>query len=168
MLGDCAEKWERLIAAIEEHRNPAHPESALIPVLHAAQDLFGYLPQYVLDFVAYRVGVPAATVYGVATFYHHFSLTARGAYRLAVCVGTACYINGSAKILVALENELGIKKGGPLPTALLLTEAHCIGACSLAPAVLVNGEVYGKLTLESVVAMVNDLRTLHAQGNKAK
>ena len=132
-------------------------------MLHEAQDIFGYLPQYVLDFVAYRVGVPAATVYGVATFYHHFSLTARGEYRVAVCVGTACYINGGAKILTALEEELGIKPGGTTADKLFsLSEAHCIGACSLAPAILVNGEVYGNLTPEKAANLVSDLRVNHA------
>jgi NADH:ubiquinone oxidoreductase subunit E len=109
------------------------------------------------------VGVPAATVYGVATFYHHFSLTARGEYRIAVCVGTACYINGGAKILNALEGELGIAPGDTTRDGLFsLSEAHCIGACSLAPAVLVNGEVYGNLTPEKAVDLVSELRLEHA------
>jgi len=167
--GDCAcgGRWEQLIAAIAANRNEEHPESALIPVLHDAQDIFGYLPQYVLDFVAYRVGVPAATVYGVATFYHHFSLIARGEYRVAVCVGTACYINGGAKILNALEGELGIKPGETSADQLFsLSEAHCIGACSLAPAILVNGEVYGNLTPEKAVNLVSELRIKHAGGKK--
>ena len=159
----CCDKWEQLTQAIAENRNETHPESALIPVLHAAQDIFGYLPQYALDFVAFRVGVPAATVYGVATFYHHFSLTALGEYRLAVCVGTACYINGSGKILAALEQELGIAEGHTTPDGLFsLSLAHCIGACSLAPALLMNGEVIGKATPETAVALVNDLRIKHA------
>ncbi len=165
----CHARWEQLIAAVEVNHNEAHPESALIPVLHAAQDIFGYLPQYVLDFVAYRVGVPAATVYGVATFYHHFSLTARGEYRIAVCVGTACYINGGAKILNALEEELGIKSGGTTNDLLFsLSEAHCIGACSLAPAMLVNGEVYGNLTPEKAVNLVSDLRISHAAAGQSQ
>ncbi len=159
----CHARWEQLVAAIEENKNAAQPESALIPVLHEAQHLFGYLPQHVLDFVAYRTGIPAATVYGVATFYHHFKLTAQGEYRLAVCVGTACYVNGSARLLSAVEQELGIKPGETTPDGLFsLSEAHCIGACSLAPAILVNGEVYGNLTPEKAVAMVNELRINHA------
>ena len=114
------------------------------------------------DVVAYRVGVPAATVYGVATFYHHFSLTALGEYRLAICEGTACYINGSAKILAALEQELGIKAGQTTADGLFsLSVAHCIGACSLAPALLMNGEVIGKATPETAVALVSDLRVKH-------
>ncbi len=161
--GGCGDRWERLSTAIEANRNAEHPESALIPVLHEAQDLFGYLPQHVLDFVAYRVGVPAATVYGVATFYHHFSLTARGEYRLAVCVGTACYVNGSARILTALEGELGIAPGDTTPDGLFsLSEAHCIGACSLAPALLINGEVHGNLTPEKAVELISALRMKHA------
>ncbi len=162
---DCGAEatWQQLVAAIESNRNAEHPESALIPVLHEAQELFGYLPQHVLDFIAYRVGVPAATVYGVATFYHHFSLTARGAYRLAVCVGTACYVNGSARVLSALEEELGITPGETTADGLFsLAEAHCIGACSLAPAVLINGEVYGNLTPEKAVELISELRMKHA------
>jgi len=160
---ECKARWERLIAAIAEHRHLDHPESALIPVLHAAQDIFGYLPQHVLDFVAYRVGVPAATVYGVATFYHHFSLTAQGEYRIAVCVGTACYINGGARLLSALEEELGVAPGGTTPDGLFsLSAAHCIGACSLAPAMLINGEVHGNLTPETAVSLVSDLRLKRA------
>ncbi|HEY3376788.1 MAG TPA: [FeFe] hydrogenase, group A [Armatimonadota bacterium] len=160
----CHERWDKLIAAVEEHRNPDHPEAALIPVLHAAQTLFGYLPQHVLDFVAYRVGVPAATVYGVATFYHHFDLTAQGSYRIAVCVGTACYINGGARILAALEQELGIASGSTTADGLFsLSEAHCIGACSLAPAVLINGAVHGEMTPERAVHLVTTLRMEHAE-----
>lgn len=160
--GNCHSKWDALIAAIAANKNDAHPEAALIPVLHAAQDIFGYLPQYVLDFVAYRVGVPAATVYGVATFYHHFNLTAQGEYRLAVCIGTACYVNGSARILQALEEELGIHSGETSADGLFsLSEAHCIGACSLAPAILVNGEVFGMLTPEKAVELVSNLRIKH-------
>jgi len=155
----CRERWEKLEAAIVAHHCPEHPESALIPVLHEAQDLFGYLPQHVLDFVAYRVGVPAATVYGVATFYHHFSLTERGQFRLAVCVGTACYVNGGAKVLHALEERLGIRPGQTTPDGLFsVSEAHCLGACSLAPAVLVNGEVHGRLTPEAAVKLVEALQ----------
>jgi len=158
----CCDKWDRLTAAINTNLHAEHPESSLIPVLHAAQDIFGYLPQYVLDFVAYRVGVPAATVYGVATFYHHFSLTALGEYRISVCVGTACYINGSARILTALEQELGIKAGETSADGLFsLAIAHCIGACSLAPAMLMNGEVVGKTTPETAVAYINELRITH-------
>ena len=164
--GDCG-KWDELIAAIAANKNPEHPEAALLPVLHAAQDIFGYLPQYVLDFVAYRVGVPAATVYGVATFYHHFSLTAQGEYRLAVCVGTACYVNGAARILDALVEELGIRPGETSEDGLFsLTEAHCIGACSLAPAVLINGEVHGNLNPEKAVHLVSTLRIQHAEAQE--
>jgi iron-only hydrogenase group A len=162
--GSCHAKWDDLIAAIDDNRNPEHPESALLPVLHAAQEIFGYLPQHVLDFVAYRVGVPAATVYGVATFYHHFSLTARGEYRLAVCVGTACYVNGAARVLAALEEELGVKPGETTADGLFsLSEAHCIGACSLAPAVLINGEIHGNLTPERAVELVSQLRLDHVE-----
>ncbi len=167
--GGCADcggeaKWDELIAAIAANRNPEHPESALIPTLHAAQELFGYLPQHVLDFVAYRVGVPAATVYGVATFYHHFSLTAQGEYRLAVCVGTACYVNGSGRVLDALVEELGIQPGETSADGLFsLAEAHCIGACSLAPAILLNGEVFGNVTPEKAVEMVAELRVKKAE-----
>jgi len=159
----CRQHWALLETAISDHQNHEHPEAALIPVLHSAQDIFGYLPQHVLDFVAYRVGVPAATVYGVATFYHHFSLIAQGIYRIAVCVGTACYINGGARILNALVEELGIKPGATSADGLFsLSEAHCIGACSLAPAILVNGEVHGNLTPEKAVELVSQLRLEHA------
>ncbi len=163
--GACHARWNELIAAIEANRNPAHPEAALIPVLHAAQDLFGFLPPHVLDFVAYRVGVPAATVYGVATFYHHFSLVPQGQYRVAVCVGTACYINGGAKILDTLAEELGVSPGLTTPDGLFnLSQAHCIGACSLAPAVLINGEVHGNLTPEKAVQLIAEIRERHAGG----
>ena len=161
--GECGQHWQSLIAAIEANRNPAHPESALIPVLHEAQEIFGYLPRHVLDFVAYRVGVPAATVYGVATFYHHFSLVPQGEYHIAVCVGTACYINGGARLLESLAEELGVTSGETTTDGLFtLAEAHCIGACSLAPAILINGEVYGNLTPEKAVEIVSGIRLRHA------
>ncbi|HEY3417967.1 MAG TPA: [Fe-Fe] hydrogenase large subunit C-terminal domain-containing protein, partial [Armatimonadota bacterium] len=162
--GGCAERWNQLYAVIERNRNADHPESALIPVLHEAQDIFGYLPVHVLDIIAYRVGVPAATVYGVATFYHHFSLTPLGEYRVAVCVGTACYINGGARIFESLSQELGVAAGETTPDGLFnLSLAHCIGACSLAPAVLINGEVHGNLTPEKAVALVSEIRLHRAE-----
>lgn len=165
---DCGGRWQSLIEAINKHYNPTHPESALIPVLHDAQELFGFLPRHVLDFVAFRVGVPTATVYGVATFYHHFSLVPQGKYHIAVCVGTACYINGGARLLDSLAEELGVSSGETTADGLFtLAEAHCIGACSLAPAILINGEVYGNLTPEKAVEIVSGIRLRHADEQSA-
>ena len=120
--------------------------AALIEALHAAQEAFGYLDESALHFVGDTLGVPHSRVYGVATFYSFFVLKPQGEHTCVVCTGTACYINGAKDILAGLERELGVKPKQTTPDGKLsLLTARCLGACSLAPAVIVDGEIHGKI-----------------------
>lgn len=118
---------------------------ALIEVLHKAQEAFGYLEEDVLLYIARGLKLPLSKVYGTATFYHLFSLKPSGAHTCVVCLGTACYVKGSDKVLAELETELGIKVGETTPDGQVsLMAARCIGACGIAPAVVFDGTVAGK------------------------
>jgi bidirectional [NiFe] hydrogenase diaphorase subunit len=128
---------------------------ALIEVLHTAQELFGFLSPDLLRHVARRLKLPPSRVYGVATFYHFFTLAPRGAHTCVVCLGTACYVKGSAKILAAVERESGILPGDTTDDARLsLLTARCLGACGIAPAVVFDGVVSGHQSVDAVVERV--------------
>ncbi len=120
-------------------------QDALIEILHKAQESFGYLEPEVLEYVARQLKLPLSRVYGVATFYHLFSLKPSGAHSCVVCLGTACYVKGGGKIMTALEQELGIKAGETTPDEKIsLMAARCLGACGIAPAIVFDGTVVGK------------------------
>ncbi len=126
-------------------------QGALIPVLHEVQEYFGYLPLEVQQLISEQLGVPLAEIYGVVTFYTQFSTQPKGKYQISVCLGTACYVKGSGKILEKFEEILGVTAGGVTDDGMFGIEAcRCIGACGLAPVATVNGEVYGKLVQADV------------------
>ena len=119
---------------------------ATVPALQKAQEIYGYLPIEVQKIVAEGVGRPLEEVYGVSTFYAQFSLSPKGKYKIAVCLGTACYVKGSGKILEHLEDKLGIKNGECTEDGEFSLEAsRCIGACGLAPVFTINEDVYGRV-----------------------
>ena len=119
---------------------------AAMAALQYAQDIYGYLPIEVQKMVAEGVGRPLEEVYGVSTFYAQFSLSPKGKYKIAVCLGTACYVKGSGKILEHLEEKLGIKNGDCTDDGEFSLEAsRCIGACGLAPVFTINEDVYGRV-----------------------
>jgi bidirectional [NiFe] hydrogenase diaphorase subunit len=125
--------------------------TALIQVLHMAQQLFGYLSADVLCYVAGSLKIPLAQVYGVVTFYHLFTMIPRGKHQIMVCTGTTCHVRGSKTILERLEQQLGIKQGETTRDNLFsLNTARCIGACALAPAIAVGDDVYGKLSPDKI------------------
>ncbi len=129
--------------------------AALIEALHAAQEAFGYLDDDALHYIGDTLGVPHSRVYGVATFYSFFTLKPQGEHTCVVCTGTACYINGAKDILARLETNLGVKpKQTTADGKLSLLTARCIGACSLAPAVIVDGEAKGKVVPDELVAQL--------------
>ena len=133
-----------------------HRQDALIEVLHKAQELFGYLDDYVLRFVAWQLKLPASRVYGVATFYHFFTLNPQGEHTCVVCLGTACYVKGASKVLAAVEQQAHIKAGETTPdNKLSLLTARCIGACGIAPAVVYDGTVTPRQTPETALAQIN-------------
>ena len=133
---------------IEKHKNEP---GAIMPVLQEAQNVYGYLPIEVQQMVADGLGVPLSEVFGVATFYSQFSLTPKGKYNISVCLGTACYVKGSGKILEELSKELGIEAEECTEDGKFsLTACRCIGACGLAPVITINDDVYGRLVPEDV------------------
>lgn len=124
----------------------ADPDSALIPVLQKAQDLFGYLPEPVLKHIALRLGKPYSEVTGVVTFYSYFSTVPRGKNLVRVCLGTACYVRGGKDVLKALQDALRIEVGQTTPDRQFSLEiGRCFGACGLAPAVMINDQVYQRV-----------------------
>jgi bidirectional [NiFe] hydrogenase diaphorase subunit len=128
-------------------------QDSLIEVLHKAQEAFGYLEDDVLMYVARGLKLPLSRVYGVATFYHLFSLKPSGKHTCVLCLGTACYVKGGGKIATDLEESLGIKMGETTEDGeISLISARCIGACGIAPAVVFDGTVAGKQTTETIEA----------------
>ena len=135
---------------------------AAMPALQFAQEVYGYLPVEVLRIVAEGTGRSLEEIYGIATFYAQFSLSPKGRYKIAVCLGTACYVKGSGKILEKLEEKLGIQSGDcQLDGKFSLEASRCIGACGLAPVFTVNEDVYGRLKedgseLDAILAKYQD------------
>ena len=129
---------------------------AMMPVLQKTQGIYGYLPREVQEIIAQEMQVPLSDVFGVATFYSQFTLTPKGEHSISVCLGTACYVKGADKILSAIEEHLGIKEGECTPDGFFSIEScRCLGACGLAPVMTVDGEVYGKVTPESAVKIID-------------
>jgi bidirectional [NiFe] hydrogenase diaphorase subunit len=129
--------------------------AALLEVLHTAQELFGHLDVDLLYYVARHLKQPLSRAYGVATFYHFFTFTPRGEHSCVVCLGTACYVKGAARVQLALEERLGIHAGQTRPDGKASLEiARCLGACGLAPAVVFDGNVAGNVTAEKALAQV--------------
>ena len=145
-------RFKILEAHMKKHQ---FKHDALIEVLHKAQELFGYLEDDLLLFVAYKLKLPASRVYGVATFYHFFTLKPKGKHTCVVCLGTACYVKGADKVLGAIEARAKIKAGETTPdNELSLLTARCIGACGIAPAVVYDGSVTPRQTAESALEHV--------------
>lgn len=132
---------------------------ALMPVLQEIQERFEYLPEDAMKEVSKRLNIPLTEVYGVATFYHFFSLKPKGRYKIQVCEGTACYVKGAKRVLEKFEEILGIKVGEVTPDGKFSVESvRCIGACSHAPAIMINDQVYGRMNSEKVVQLVKSLK----------
>lgn len=124
---------------------------ALMPILQNAQEIYGYLPIEVQTMISNEMGIPLEKIYGVSTFYSQFSLQPKGQYRISVCLGTACYVKGSGEIFKKLEELLGITNGECTPDGKFsLDSCRCVGACGLAPVMMINDEVYGRLTVDDI------------------
>ena len=148
-----AEQMNMLLDCIRSHSGEA---GALMPVLHEAQEIYGYLPAEVQTVIAEELNIPLAEVYGVATFYSQFSFAPKGKHKISVCLGTACYVKGSDKVLEAIEKELRISCGECTPDKKFsIDSCRCVGACGLAPVMIVDGEVYGRLTAKDVAGILD-------------
>lgn len=142
------EQKEELLKVIAELKDE---KGALMPILQKAQDIYGYLPIEVQTIISNETGIPLEKIYGVSTFYAQFALNPKGKYRISVCLGTACYVKGSGDIYDYLQEKLGIKGGGCTPDGKFSLDAcRCVGACGLAPVVMVNDDVYGRLTVDDI------------------
>lgn len=145
-------RMKLLDAAMKRHQ---HQSAALIEVLHTAQELFGSLSPELLTYVGRALKLPLSRVYGVATFYHFFSLTPKGAHTCVVCMGTACYVKGAAGLLGALEESLDLKPGQTRADGKVsLMTARCLGACGLAPVVVFDNVLAGSQSAEQAIAKV--------------
>lgn len=162
-MGNCGctcsdAKEKKLQEIIEKYKGT---EGALIPVLHEVQDVYGYLPLSVQTKIADGLSVPLAEVYGVVTFYTQFSLYPKGAYKIQACMGTACYVKGAGLILEELEKELGIDVGQCTSDGKFSLDAcRCIGACGLAPVIMINDDVYGRLVPGDIKGIIQKYKEM--------
>jgi len=150
-------KFDAVCAILDAYR---HDPNKLIPILREIQDQYGYLPEDLMIFVSTALGVSPASVYGVATFFSHFTLEPKGRHIVKVCDGTACHVRRSEEIARALRQELGLQDGRDTTGDMMFTleTVACLGACSLAPAVVADGVVHGSMTPSAVRALIADIR----------
>ena len=149
---DTAEKAAKLQEIIAAHKDQP---GALIPILQKAQDVYGYLPIEVQTRIAEGLDISLEKVYEVVTFYAQFSLNPKGEYNFSVCLGTACSVKGAGELFDKLKQILGIEDGGCTPDGKFsLTSCRCVGACGLAPVLLVNSDVYGRLLPDDVKGII--------------
>ena len=158
MSKELAQLTPELKAFIEEWKEKP---GNLIMVLHQVQQTYGYIPREVAIEVSELLSVPLAKIYGVVTFHNFFKLQKAGKYIIQVCLGTACYLRGGDDLMKTLERELGIGVNGTTPDGLFSIEAvRCLGCCGLAPVIVVNGEVHGKLETKDIPGIIEKYRKL--------
>jgi bidirectional [NiFe] hydrogenase diaphorase subunit len=151
---------ERYSAIDRTMKRFSFEKDALLEVLNAAQEAFGYLSEDLLIYVSQHLKVPMSRVYGVATFYHMFTFDPLGEHNCIVCTGTACHVKGADQIVQAIVDALEVEAGGTTPDGLFsLTTARCLGSCGLAPVVVLDGEVRGKGTPDDVTKRVQAIVT---------
>lgn len=153
MLTRTFDKVERILQKYDYR-----PEM-LIKILLEVQKEYRHIPREVVNYIGVALGIPPAKIYGVATFYAQFSLKPKGEYTILVCDGTACHMEGSMNLIKAIEEEIGIKPGEVTQDLKFsLDKVGCLGACALAPAMVINDEVYGHLTPEKVKEILRKLK----------
>lgn len=153
---ECGDQLKKLKAVIQESKSMP---GCLMHILQEAQGIYGYLPMEVQTVIAEELGISLSEVFGVVTFYSQFSLKPKGKHRISICLGTACYVKGSDKILQELEKQLGIKCGECTEDGLFsIDSCRCVGACGLAPVMMIGEEVYGKLTPDMVKGILDKYR----------
>ena len=164
---DAAAKFaerDTFIEGLKIDRDDERRRGYLIQVLHRAQDIFGYLPREVQIHVAQKLFLSEAQVSGVVSFYNYFTTKPKGKYNVNVCLGTACYVKGAEKVLAEIERILGVK-ADTNPTAdglFSISALRCVGACGLAPVMVVNGKVYGKMTPAKAAEVIKEIQAKEA------
>lgn len=160
------EQYRELKRFIDASRGVPGP---LIQVLHRAQKIFGYLPLEVQHFVARELNVPLSKVFGVVTFYNFFRLEPIGDHIVNMCLGTACHVKGASEIIKALEKELGVKVGGTTADRFYtLSTARCFGACGLAPVLMLDEEVHGRLNPQKAIQILREMKARAAEAAAAE
>ena len=150
------EKFQQLQKVIDEWKDKEGP---LMPVLHSAQEIFGCLSLDVQKYISKELDIPVSDIYGVATFYSQFTLKPKGKYRIGVCMGTACYVKGAQAILDELKKVLDLEVGETSDDGLFTLDAtRCLGACGLAPIMMINDDVYGRLKPEDFKGIIDKYR----------
>lgn len=151
--GGNAYQFEKLDEILKKYQGV---KGALIPVLQDAQQAYGYLPKEVIQNIAEKMNIPVSQIYGVVTFYSQFHLKPRGKNIIRVCLGTACHVRGGKAVLTAIEDALKIKAGGTTSDLLFTLETvACIGACGLAPVLMINDDTHGRLTPEATTEILS-------------
>jgi NADH-quinone oxidoreductase subunit E len=161
---DRAGKFRKVCSILERHD---YRPSGLIPILQAVQHEYQYLPEEVLTFIATSLDLPPARVFGVATFYAHFALEQKGKHVIRICDGTACHVKQSLPILSAIHQKLGTDEKHKTSVDALFTveTVACLGACGLAPVLVIDEQVYGGMTPEQAVALVDEIKTQENAGD---
>jgi len=156
-LCQCESSDERLMKVREIIENNKNVKGGLIQVLHGIQQVYGYLPEKTLHEVSEILEIPMTEIYGVASFYHFFSLEPKGEHIIRVCLGTACYVKGSQGILNRLSQELNVEVGKTTADGKFTLEAtRCLGACGLAPVMTIDEKVYGRVTLDDIRRILDE------------
>lgn len=152
-----ARRFETVVAVLDRYERDS---ARLIPILQAIQDEYRYLPEEIMTYVATALGISPAKVYGVATFYGHFSLEPKGKYVVKVCDGTACHVKGSGALIDALRTEFRLEgKAKTTPDMLFTLETvSCLGACGLAPVMVINEEVHGLVSPDAALKIVREIK----------
>lgn len=156
MVNETTRHFKQVLEIIEKYD---HDKKRLITILQEVQAEYRYLPQEVLTYVATALNMPVAEVYGVATFYAHFSLEAKGKYVVKVCDGTACHVKGSSKLLDAITKKLKLSKEKHTTDDMLFTleAVSCLGACGLAPVMVINDTVYGEVNAKKCDELIDEI-----------
>ncbi len=146
--------------------NKRHQDGSLIILLQSAQDSYGYIPEKVIQYISELVGIPAADIYGVITFYSQFRLKPLGKNIVRICEGTACHVNGAKTVLSVLQDELGVSVGETSDDGVFtFLSVACLGCCSLAPVIMINNETFGNLTNDKVKKIVKQFRQKQNAGH---
>ncbi|MGA6925434.1 MAG: NAD(P)H-dependent oxidoreductase subunit E [Desulfosarcina sp.] len=144
--------WSRIDAIIEKNRAVS---GAVITVLRECQNVAGYLPVELLDYISRGLNLPSSSVYGVASFYSLFSMVPKGRHTIKICLGTACYVKGIKEALSRIENQYRLKEGGTTEDRRFTLEAvRCLGACGLAPVMVVDQDTHGAVSSDKVIALL--------------
>jgi NADH-quinone oxidoreductase subunit E len=157
MTPEAGRQFEKVLQILDRNQRK---KARLVPILQAVQEEYRYLPEEVMTLVATSLGIPAAKVYGVATFYSHFALEPKGKYVIRVCDGTACHVKGSQELVDALQAALGLGGSSKTTADMMFTleTVSCLGACGLAPAMVVNEDVHGQVGPEAACAILEAIR----------